>query len=166
MDLESGSESEEEGGVHESKVLCSSPSEDSQRWLMSYHGLVAAISIGVLVLAVTMRSEGPSDVFLPGMNVALPDICLTKSVLGVPCPGCGMTRSFIAIAHGQWRRAWDFNPVSFLMFAFIAGQIPWRLWQIRRIHHHQAELDPIIFFIPMMVMVVLLFTQWVVKMLF
>lgn len=165
MDLESGAESENEGGTHESSLPTQGPGGLSRRWLMSYHGLIAAISIGVLVLAATMRSEGPSDVFLPGMKVALPDICLTKSVLGVPCPGCGMTRSFISIAHGQWRRAWDFNPASFLMFVFIAGQLPWRLWQIRRILHHQVELDPIIFFIPMVVMVVLLFTQWVVKML-
>jgi hypothetical protein len=166
MDLESEPEHKRGEQELDSDLIPLLPSEKTRRWLVSYHGLLAAISLGVIVMAAVMRSEGPSDVFLPGMKVALPDICLTKSVLGVPCPGCGMTRSFIAIAHGQWRRAWDFNPVSFLMFVFIAGQIPWRFWQIRRILHHQVELDPIVFFIPMVVMVVLLFTQWFVKMLF
>jgi hypothetical protein len=165
MDL--GSEPENNRGEQalESDERSLLAEEKTRRWLMSFHGLLAAISLGVIVMAATMRSAGPSDVFLPGMKVALPELCLTKSILGVPCPGCGMTRSFIAIAHGQWRRAWNFNPASFLMFAFIAGQIPWRLCQIRRLRNHQEELDPTVFYVPMVVMVVLLFAQWVVKML-
>jgi len=163
MDLDSQPENHRDAQELESDLKPPISSENARGWLMFYHGLLALVSIGVIVMAATMRSEGPSDVFLPGMKVALPELCLTKSILKIPCPGCGMTRSFIAIAHGQWRRAWDFNPVSFLMFAFIAGQVPWRLWQIRRIRNHQEELNPVIFFIPMMVMVVLLFAQWIVK---
>ena len=58
---------------------------------------------------------------------------MTKYIAGVPCPGCGLTRSFISISSGQFARAWSFNPASFLMYAFMAGQIPWRLFQIWRV---------------------------------
>ena len=137
---------------------------DGGRELLVYHGLVAALCTVVVVLSVAMRSTGDHHVFLPGMSVPIPELCMTKSVWGIPCPGCGMTRGFISIAHGQWTRAWAFNPVSFLMFAFVVGQVPWRFLQMVRILRKQPELNANVFFVPVLVMVVLLFAQWLIKM--
>ena len=97
---------------------------DGGRRLLVYHGLVAAFCVVVVFLSVAMRSTGDQHVFLPGMSIPLPELCMTKTVLGIPCPGCGMTRGFISIAHGQWTRAWAFNPVSFLVFALVVGADP------------------------------------------
>ncbi|MEC8389611.1 MAG: DUF2752 domain-containing protein [Planctomycetota bacterium] len=137
---------------------------DGGRRLLVYHGLVAALCVVVVFFSVTMRSTGDQHVFLPGMSVPLPELCMTKTVLGIPCPGCGMTRGFISIAHGQWTRAWAFNPVSFLVFALVVGQIPWRFVQVMRILKKQTELNANVFFVPVLVMVLLLFAQWLIKM--
>ena len=137
---------------------------DGGRRLLVYHGLVAAFCVVVVFLSVAMRSTGDQHVFLPGMSIPLPELCMTKTVLGIPCPGCGMTRGFISIAHGQWTRAWAFNPVSFLVFALVVGQIPWRFVQVMRILKKQTELNANVFFVPVLVMVVLLFAQWLIKM--
>lgn len=48
-------------------------------------------------------------------------LCPFRALTGYPCPGCGMTRAFSAIAHGELWRAVRYNPLSPLVFlAFIA----------------------------------------------
>jgi hypothetical protein len=69
-----------------------------------------------------------------------------RQLTGIPCPGCGLTRSLISIAHGRLGDAWRFNPAGLLFFAVVAYQIPYRLWQIWRIRqgkpeHHLARVD-------------------------
>ncbi len=48
-------------------------------------------------------------------------LCFFHHVTGLDCPGCGLVRSFISIAHGQFREAVRFNalgPLVFLFFLF------------------------------------------------
>lgn len=48
-----------------------------------------------------------------------PLFCPFRALTGIPCPGCGLTRSFTAIALGQWETAINyhlFGPVIFLGF--------------------------------------------------
>lgn len=47
-------------------------------------------------------------------------VCPFKYLTGIPCPGCGLTRSFIAIVRGDWSQAIAqnlFGPVVFACFA-------------------------------------------------
>lgn len=46
-----------------------------------------------------------------------PVICLFRRVTGAPCPGCGMTRSFCALGHGQWRAALGYHPLGPALYA-------------------------------------------------
>jgi hypothetical protein len=39
-------------------------------------------------------------------------ICPWRALTHLPCPGCGMTHAFVAMAQGHFRAAWDFNPRS------------------------------------------------------
>lgn len=36
---------------------------------------------------------------------------------GVPCPGCGLTRSVASIAHGQFHHALSMHPFGYAFFA-------------------------------------------------
>lgn len=66
-----------------------------------------------------------SAVFRPG-GVSLSDdyftVCGFKNMTGLPCPGCGLTHSFCALAKGDLPTAFAFNalgPVLFLGLALI-----------------------------------------------
>jgi hypothetical protein len=53
---------------------------------------------------------------IPGLS------CPLKRLIGIPCPAWGLTRSFIAIAHGHWTQAIHYHlfaPVLFLVFLTI-----------------------------------------------
>lgn len=44
-------------------------------------------------------------------------LCVFNRLTGLPCPGCGMTRSFCAIGKGEWARALLFHPLGPAVFA-------------------------------------------------
>ncbi len=59
--------------------------------------------------------------------------CPLRSVTGIPCPFCGMTRGVTAIVHADFSAAFGFNPGAFLVVAMaIVLLVAWR-WQRVRI---------------------------------
>jgi hypothetical protein len=105
-----------------------------------YHGVLLAISSAILVLAVVLSVRDRSQVLLPWLNIPLPELCLMRRMTGLGCPGCGMTRCFISLAHGDWAAAWSYNPAGLFLFVVVALQIPYRSWQLWRIRSGLPEL--------------------------
>lgn len=58
---------------------------------------------------------------------ALPHVCLVQAIGGIPCPGCGVTRSIIAVLIGDLGRAWQMHPVGPLLCLSIISQVPIRI---------------------------------------
>jgi len=94
----------------------------------------------VLALAALLSVEGEEEVVVPIVNVPLPGSCTFRRVTGYPCPGCGLTRCFVSLAHGDVGRAWHFQPAGLLIFVVAVSQIPYRTVQIWRIHRGNEEL--------------------------
>ena len=57
---------------------------------------------------------------------------LRASLLGLRCPGCGLTRSIIHLAEGDWRASWRSHRLGGLMAAVLIFQVPYRLLALRR----------------------------------
>lgn len=94
--------------------------------------------VAVLLAAALLRVGGGRQVLLPWVDVAIPETCAMYARTGFDCPGCGLTRSFIHIAHARPWVAWQVNPISWPLFAFTAAQIPIALLHLRR--HKLASL--------------------------
>ncbi len=62
-----------------------------------------------------------------GARIPLPEMCWSRAVLGISCPGCGLTRSFVAMARGEIGSAWSLNPCGPLLFVLCCLQIPYRV---------------------------------------
>lgn len=105
-----------------------------------YHVVLLALCAATILLAFVLSIRGQTQVVLPFVNVPLPELCMSRRMFGASCPGCGLTRSFIALTRGDLAAAWSFNPAGILLFAIIAFQIPFRLWQLSRIRRGLAEI--------------------------
>ena len=105
-----------------------------------YHFTILGMCTAVMVLAVLLSVRNERQVLLPILKVPLPELCMMKQWTGQGCPGCGMTRCFISLAHGDLRAALRYNPAGPLLFAAMAFQIPFRLAQIIRIRRGLPEL--------------------------
>lgn len=46
-----------------------------------------------------------------------PVICPFRALTGLPCPGCGLTRSWVYAAHGWWRESFAANPFGLVVVA-------------------------------------------------
>jgi DNA-directed RNA polymerase subunit RPC12/RpoP len=97
------------------------------------HRLVLAIACAVLVLAFVLRERPDGRVALRGLpGIPLPQACMSRTLLGLKCPGCGLTRSIIHLAEGDWQASWREHRLGGLMAVVIALQIPYRLLALRR----------------------------------
>lgn len=53
--------------------------------------------------------------FVPLPAMPLPR-CTFHAATGWPCPFCGFTRAFVALAHGEWAGAWRDCPLGLVLF--------------------------------------------------
>jgi hypothetical protein len=129
-----------------------------------FHAVLLGLCATVLVLAVVLYTRGSTQVVLPLVNLPLPELCMMKRYTGLSCPGCGLTRCFIALAHGDLPAALAYNPAGVLLFAIVALQIPLRSYQIWRIRHGRPELTTGIWgHAALIVFVIALLGQWTMR---
>lgn len=65
-----------------------------------------------------------------------PLFCPLRTLTGIPCPGCGLTRSFLAIAQGNFAEAISYNvlgPILFTSCGAIALHLAIELYTQRRL---------------------------------
>lgn len=76
---------------------------------------ISLAALGVLVLSVAFTPDT-----LPGVSS-----CTFYNWTGVPCAGCGMTRAFCSISHGEWAAAWAYHPLSYPLYAVCLAAASW-----------------------------------------
>jgi len=78
----------------------------------------AAAGLAVVALAVLRWVPLPSG---PEHSV-----CFFRHLTGVPCAGCGLTRAFAALAHGDLGAAFALHPLAPLIL--VEAIVGWLLW--------------------------------------
>ena len=68
--------------------------------------------------------EGQERVSLFGMT--LPATCTSQQWFGTSCPGCGLTRSFVALTHGRIVDSLRWHRLGLLLYAFFLCQLAFR----------------------------------------
>ncbi len=102
------------------------------------YGLIL-VCLSVVVASMTMSIRDGQRVRLFGFP-ELPELCQFRSIYGVQCPGCGLTRSFISMGHFDVVAAWNYHSVGVCFFLVVVFQIPFRCLQISRHHRRLPQL--------------------------
>lgn len=89
-----------------------------------------AVFFGSIIVVAFIVSPTTEAVSLFGWEV--PAVCTLRNFAGIGCPGCGLTRSFAFMAHGQFATAFEMNWLGPLLFVGFASQPPYRIYRIVR----------------------------------
>ncbi|MDF1661544.1 MAG: DUF2752 domain-containing protein [Planctomycetota bacterium] len=118
--------------------------------------LVIASIVVLLSVFLPLPTGGKLVVF----GVESPPLCVFQAKLGIDCPGCGLTRSFVSMGHIDIVQAWEFNRVGPLFFFVFFFQIPYRimaLWD-RRLQLNSRRWD-----LTYPVIALLMIINWIVN---
>lgn len=118
--------------------------------------------IAVIAASVMLEVNGAGRVCVPGFrDRPLPESCPSWTLFKTPCPGCGLTRSFIHLAHGDVAASLARHRIGVLLFALVAVQIPYRVLALR--HPHRNLVEPSIARAISLLLLGLLFGNWIVE---
>ncbi|MGO8671164.1 MAG: DUF2752 domain-containing protein [Capsulimonadaceae bacterium] len=68
-----------------------------------------------------------------GRILHLPTICPFYNLTGLPCPGCGLTRSFVCLAHGHIAQSCRWHPLGPALFCILGViWLQYGAWLLRR----------------------------------
>ncbi|MDX1933857.1 MAG: DUF2752 domain-containing protein [Capsulimonadales bacterium] len=81
----------------------------------------------VLLAAAVVPAPAPGAATVLGV----PSLCLFRGLTGLPCPGCGMTRSLVCCAHGRFGDALAFHSLGPPVFFVLTAVVLCRLLGVR-----------------------------------
>jgi hypothetical protein len=95
---------------------------------------VLLLACAVIAAAFCLQVLPDGDrVSLRGTTEAkLPPLCVSRTYLGIKCPGCGLTRSFVYLAHGDVESSLRAHRLGWVLFALTLAQVPYRLGAMYR----------------------------------
>ncbi|MBL7686032.1 MAG: DUF2752 domain-containing protein, partial [Deltaproteobacteria bacterium] len=96
---------------------------------------------GILVSVISLVVVFVASFLLSIDSVQRIPLCFFHSMTHLDCPGCGLVRSFISLAHGQFIQSIRYNamgPVLFFVFALYLIQL---LSKLFRTYHFEFKLS-------------------------
>lgn len=93
-------------------------------WIL---GLAVCAILGSFFLQPTDDGRLAFPVPFTGTTLSLPDTCMSRRLLGMPCPGCGLSRSFVAMSRAEVSSAFRWNPLGPGLYFLCWLQIPYRI---------------------------------------
>jgi len=94
---------------------------------------------------------GVAALIPPGGAPKWADICILHRITGLPCPGCGMTRSLGHLLRGDVAHSLTYHPMGIvlapaLLLAVVLwiGPERWRTWAVARARPHEKLLAVLI----------------------
>ncbi len=110
--------------------MCESRNVCAQR-----HWTMLCVATVVVIASLLLRFRDGDHLAPFGLSsLTLPPLCGSQAIFGVECPGCGLTRSFVALARGDLTGSFRYHHLGWLMALAVLVQFPYRacgLWELR-----------------------------------
>jgi hypothetical protein len=86
--------------------------------------ILCSVILGGAIIFTPSTPEAPS---LQVGSITFPNICIFRATTGLPCPGCGLTRSIVAAAHGHLAVSFSHHRLGLLTLIYIFLQFVFNL---------------------------------------
>ena len=89
---------------------------------------MALACLGMLAAGMILSPEAHDHgTVLTFLGFTLPTVCVFKLTTGLPCAGCGLTRSVVLLMHGSLGASFAMHPFGVAAAGLAALQVPPRL---------------------------------------
>ena len=146
------------------KERCASDSPVSSE--LYPHLVIFIACFCILAGALILEPASPGTSHLRLGKIPIPDVCILRATTGLPCPGCGLSRSIVASMHGDLVMSLAYHQLGLLTLAYIFLQFLCRLgilviprWSTRLVRYGKFLNQGII------VLAILLGLNWILKLL-
>lgn len=112
------------------------PAGKTKHWIV----LAAACLAVAASFVLRVQPDGDRVALANAPEAKLPPLCFARAVAGIDCPGCGLTRSWVSLAQGDFWLSFRYHRLGWLLFALALAQIPYRLHAIYRPARSRALL--------------------------
>ncbi len=82
-----------------------------------------AATTTTVVAAAGLLALGAAFVLSPEHIEDGPVLCPFRRLTGLPCPGCGLTRAWVYLAHGWWRESLVAHPFGAVAMVATVGLV-------------------------------------------
>jgi hypothetical protein len=108
--------------------------------LRELHGSMLCLALVVIACSLLFEINDAGRVALRWLpNHPLPELCGSRVLLGVDCPGCGLTRSILALVAGDLAMSFSYHPVGWLLALAVLAQVPYRIFALRELRTRVVE---------------------------
>lgn len=91
------------------------------------HWIVLILCAGILLGGLLLSPPNRGSTYLRIFSIPIPDTCSFRNLTGLPCPGCGLTRSIVAGMHGDFRASLVYHRLGLLTLVYICLQFFYRM---------------------------------------
>jgi hypothetical protein len=91
------------------------------------HFVILIICSSIIAAALIITPTKTESSYLKIGSIPLPDTCIFHNLTGLPCPGCGLSRSIVAAAHGKIINSFSHHRLGLLTLVYILLQFIFRL---------------------------------------
>jgi hypothetical protein len=101
------------------------------------------LCLALLIIAASfaLRRSETQGITLVWPQIELPPLCASRALFGIECPGCGLTRSFVALAAGDLQESWRLHRLGWLLALAVVGQIPYRMYALRQLRTNESAIQ-------------------------
>ncbi len=78
--------------------------------------------MALLAVAVLLAAIGDVDGVLKVGKLPIPSTCIFKNATGLPCAGCGLTRSWVSLADGHLASSLKYHRFGWLVMLYVGVQ--------------------------------------------
>jgi hypothetical protein len=91
------------------------------------HWVVLFFCAGILLGGLVLSPPSAGSPYMSIGPIPIPDTCSFQNLTGLPCPGCGLTRSIVTAMRGDFKASLSYHRLGLLTLIYICLQFLYRL---------------------------------------